>query len=90
MQFLYIAGSLGHDYSSFFCFILEVSLICFFSKMAIYEQGPYSESFIYSFLWLNLVFVFLGVLLLPRVGRPCHSFLARGCGGCALTLAWIM
>ena len=34
---------------------------------------------------------FLSVVLLlwPRVGLPCHSFLAPGCGGCALTFAGI-
>ena len=30
------------------------------------------------------------VSLWPRVGRPFHSFLALGCGGCALTFAGIM
>ena len=44
---------------------------------------------LFILLWLNLVFVLAGVLLWPRVGRPCHSFLSRGCGGWALTFARI-
>ena len=36
-----------------------------------------------------LRFLLVVLLLWPRVGRPCHSFLARGCGGCALTFAGI-
>ena len=42
-------------------------------------------------LWcVKLLFVLAVVLLWPRVGRPCHSFLAQGCGGRALTFAGIM
>ena len=36
-----------------------------------------------------LRFLLVVLLLWPRVGLPCHSFLAPGCGGCALTFAGI-
>ena len=35
-------------------------------------------------------FLLAVVLLWPLVGRPFHSFLALGCGGCALTFAGTM
>ena len=38
----------------------------------------------------HLLLMLAVVLLWPRVGRPRHSFLAQGGGGCAFTFAGIM